>query len=339
MARKITESIKNTIQEAVQAIDLSPIDSTDTQSNAIGDAPKCGALLRATREEQNLTIQEIATRLRLSVKQIEALETDNFTVLPEPTIVRGFIRNYAKQLKIAAEPLLDAYSVMVPSSVPHEMIVKPSANMKMTSYKKPNTGLYGLAAFAVLLGFGIWFFYQNYVQKPSPTKEITNISNIDAEPLPMPEPALPMAEREAALQASTELALPPAQEPVTPNVTPPDNAATGTNPTSASPQAEVIPPAPPVEPPVTEPVVASAAGSGRLEFSATQETWVSVTDGNGQEIYSKTIFAGSRETINAKLPVNVTVGNAGATSLSMNGKSYDLAPYSRNNVAHIKLEK
>jgi len=304
---------------------------------------KCGAVLRATRESQNLTIQEIATRLRLSSKQIEALEADHFTSLPEPTIVRGFIRNYAKQLKIAAEPLLEAYSKMVPSNVQYEMIVKPSANMKMTSYKKPKTGLYGLAALSVLLGLGIWLFYQNYVQKPSPTKEITNIGNI--EPLALPEPALPMAEREAALQASTELPLPPPQDAATPNTTLPEGASPPVTPpipsanASASAPAELAVPTAPAATEVAEPVVAIVAGMDRLEFSATQETWVSVIDGNGREVYSKTIFAGSRETINTKLPVDITVGNAGATSLSMNGKSYDLAPYSRNNVAHIKLEK
>lgn len=346
MARKITESIKNTIQEAVQAIDLSPMEQSDLQSPSHASA-SCGATLRSSRESQNLTIQEIATRLRLSPKQIEALETDNFTALPEPTIVRGFIRNYAKQLKIAAEPLLQAYSTMVPSSVPYEMIVKPSANMKMTSYKKPKTGLYGFAALAVLVGFGIWLFYQNYVQKPSPTKEITNMSNVET--LPLPEPALPMAERESALQTTTELTLPPAEEAATPSTPPAEGVITGTT-TDTKPAAPATnvqadltsSPAPvtlTVEPPVVAPIVANVSGMGKLEFSATQETWVSVIDGNGREVYSKTIFAGSRESISAKLPLDVTVGNAGATNLIMNGKSYDLAPYSRNNVAHIKLEK
>lgn len=343
MARKITESIKNTIQEAVQAIDLSPIESEDNQANAPAHYVRCGSAMRSSREEQNLTVQEIATRLRLSVKQIEALEADNFSALPEPTIVRGFIRNYAKQLKIDAEPLLQAYSAMAPSSEPHEMIVKPSANMKMTSYKKPNKGLYAFGGVAVLLGLGIWLFYQNYVQKPSPTKEIASIGNVEV--VPLPEPALPIAEREASLQPSTELALPPADNVIPSTALPPENAAGSIIPASPTPsvQAELTIPTQPapttVIPPVTEPAVVNKVGTGRIELSATQETWVSVIDGNGNEVYSKTIFAGSRETLNAKLPVDITVGNAGATNLSMNGKSYDLAPYSRNNVAHIKLEK
>jgi cytoskeleton protein RodZ len=76
----------------------------------------------------------------------------------------------------------------------------------------------------------------------------------------------------------------------------------------------------------------------KLEFNASQETWINIVDANGREIYNKTIFAGSRESIDVTPPVNVTVGNAAATSLNMNGKTINLAPHSRNNVAHIKLE-
>ena len=80
-----------------------------------------------------------------------------------------------------------------------------------------------------------------------------------------------------------------------------------------------------------------AAGMSKLEFAATQETWVSVTDANGREIYSKTLFEGNRESIEVKLPANITVGNSLGTSLSVNGKAVDLAPYTRVNVAHIKV--
>ena len=348
MARKTKESMQDIIQETVKSVDVMPMALDDISTDSMINArSRCGGVLSASREEQRLSIQEIATRLRLSVKQIEAIEADNFAALPEPTIVRGFIRNYAKQLKIAAEPLLEAYSVMVPSSVPHEMIVKPSANMKMTSYQKPKTGLYSLLALAILLGLGIFLFYQNYVQKPSPTKQIADMGSVES--LPLPQPALPAAERDSALQASTELTLPAATNtntetsgnttasadtPAPTSTTlPADNLQANTTSAAAPLPAPVV-----AEPSVTAPIV-SPAGLARLEFSANQETWVSVIDASGREVYSKTIFAGSRENINVTLPANVTVGNAGATSLSMNGKSYDLAPYSRNNVAHIKLDK
>lgn len=291
---------------------------------------RCGGALQTARENQGFSVPDIASRLRLSTKQIEAIEADNFATLPEPTIVRGFIRNYAKQLKINAEPLLDAYNVLVPSATPHELIVKPSANMKMTSRDKPKTGSYVLAGLAILLGLGLWLFYQNYVAKPSPTAPTASKME------PLPEAALPAAERTpevqlAPPQMSTELALPPASTNV-------DASATTTATATSAGTQSVAPVATPTAPTAAEPPPLSS-GEARLEISAGQETWVNVIDASGREVYSKVIYAGSREVINVKPPLNVTVGNAGATSMSFNGEPVDLAPHSRNNVAHIKLDK
>ncbi len=346
MARKSKEA-----NEQVDMIEnnqyLSATEEESQTEQGVHLRSRCGGALRLARENQGLSIQEIASRLRLSPKQIEAIEADNFAILPEATIVRGFIRNYAKQLKINTEPLLDAYNVLVPSNAPHELTVKPTSNMRVTGYQKPHTGRYIGAGLILLLAFGTWLFYQNYVEKPSPTTPSANVSSVE----PLPEPALPAAERANDQQVSTELNLPPAsttssqtapagvsnQTPAVVNSV--DNAAP---PTSQAPNSQLVattvPSAVPIEP-VVALVAAALNGMAKLEFSANQETWVNVVDATGKSVYNKTIFAGSRESIDVTLPVNVTVGNAGATSLSMNGKPIDLAPHSRNNVAHIKLEK
>jgi cytoskeleton protein RodZ len=331
---------------------------------------KCGGALRAARESQGLSVHEIASRLRLSPKQIEAIEADNFATLPEATIVRGFIRNYAKQLKINAQPLLDAYVVIVPSAAPYEMAVKPTSDMKISGYEKSKSGRYALAALALLLGLGVWLFYQHYVAKPSPTQpsssandageNVTTESGTNA-PVEavLPEAALPAAERAPEpvatdTQTSTALTLPAANSSTSPVVNPVAPAPAVTVPTPAAPNVS----APSVQLPNSQltasttlsapqnnasadalepPPAPMPKGVAKLEFNATQETWVNVVDANGREVYSKIIFAGSRESIDVKPPVNVTVGNAGGTSMSMNGRPVELAPHSRNNVAHIKL--
>ena len=325
MARKPKTSFDiPTIQDAVVA--PAAIEQAATYSRS-----RCGGTLRLARETQGLSIQEVASKLRLSPKQIEAIEADQFAKLPEPTIVRGFIRNYAKLLKINAEPLLDAYAVIVPSNRQHELTVKPTTNMQVTSGDKPKTSTYIWAGLTALLALGVWLFYQNYIQKPSPTvpsASVESLSNQNLEPLP--EPALPAAERTPELQASIELTLPPATEAPPAEVPAAPLDSTG-----------IVTPntAPVVVPLPIAPVSATApTGMAKLEFNATQETWVNVIDAKGRDIYSKTIFAGSRESIDVMPPVSVTVGNAGATSLNMNGRTIDLAPHSRNNVAHIKLE-
>jgi cytoskeleton protein RodZ len=333
MARKTTQP-----SQQDKVTQNTSVQSDDSQSEFDSqNRSRCGGALRTARESQGLSIQDIAGRLRLSTKQIEAIEADNFAILPEPTIVRGFIRNYAKQLKINTEPLLDAYSVIVPSAVPHEFFVKPSANMKITSHEKPKAGTYIWAGLAVLLGLAAWLFYQNYVEKPSPVTPTAAVSSIEL----LPEVALPAAERAVEPQISTELPMPPADASA--SAVPPATTNTTINPPNVNSMPPAAAPlsAPVVSTPVApiEPVMAPAPkGMAKLELTASQETWVNVVDATGKEVYSNTIFAGSRESVDVTLPVKVTVGNAGATNLSLNGKPVELAPHSRNNVAHITLE-
>ncbi len=370
MARKIKEIKSEALNlKSNQAIELDQTgDSnvmTDENSGAYNQRSRCGGALRTARESQGLSIQDIASRLRLGPKQIEALETDNFAVLPEATIIRGFIRNYAKQLKINAEPLLNAYNVLVPNSDLHRPIVRPNANMKISSYKKPKLGRYLFIIVSALLGLSVWFFYQNYVAKPV-AKPFANSDALSVgvigenasneKTMPLPEAALPAAERESSLQTSTELTLPAAPEAAT-AVSPTDanavNAATTANlpaptlsastlPATTLPDlptnAANLPASAPVGSAVPPAVVANASSVTKLEFNATQETWIQVLDASGHQIYNKIIFAGSRESIDVTPPVNITVGNAGATSLSMNGKPVELAPHTRQNVARIKLK-
>jgi cytoskeleton protein RodZ len=180
MARKTKQTasqdelIPNENQSSGNTYVTEPVDDSVMQGS------RCGGALSLARKSQGLSIHDIASRLRLSAKQIEAIEADNFAALPEPTIVRGFIRNYAKQLKIDAAPLLDAYHAMMPSATPHELIVKPSAKMKISSHEKPKLGVYVMAGLVLLLGFGAWLFYQNYIAKPSPiTPVTTGVSSTD----------------------------------------------------------------------------------------------------------------------------------------------------------------
>ena len=55
-----------------------------------------GQVLRDAREAQNITLEDVAMRLRLMHRQVEAMETDDFESLGQPVFARGFVRNYAR---------------------------------------------------------------------------------------------------------------------------------------------------------------------------------------------------------------------------------------------------
>lgn len=89
-----------------------------------------GARLRAAREAAQLSHDDVAQALKFSPRQIAALEADDYAALPGATIVRGFVRNYARLLKLDAAALLQQLDVALPSG-PAEL--RPPDNMGVAS--------------------------------------------------------------------------------------------------------------------------------------------------------------------------------------------------------------
>lgn len=69
-----------------------------------------GRQLESTRRMHNLSIEQVAADTRISARFIQALEDEQFDVLPAPVYVRGFLRSYANYLRMDPQPLLDELS-------------------------------------------------------------------------------------------------------------------------------------------------------------------------------------------------------------------------------------
>ena len=65
-----------------------------------------GTILKSERESRNLNIAQISKGTRIRAYYIEAMEADNFSLLPSPVQARGFLRAYAEFLRLDADDLL-----------------------------------------------------------------------------------------------------------------------------------------------------------------------------------------------------------------------------------------
>ena len=64
----------------------------------------CGAALRQAREAAGLSIAQVASQLRMTVRSVANLESDDWSSLGAPVFVRGQLRSYARLLGIDIEP-------------------------------------------------------------------------------------------------------------------------------------------------------------------------------------------------------------------------------------------
>jgi len=114
----------------MQADVNNPVDDAAVASADAGS----GAMLRAAREQRQLSVDEVAHELRLAPDIIVALEAGDFESLGPAVFVRGYLRNYAKLLELAPQKVLDEFPVahVEPEefrtmSLPRE--VKPGVNL------------------------------------------------------------------------------------------------------------------------------------------------------------------------------------------------------------------
>jgi len=65
-----------------------------------------GQILKQSREEQKLSLDEISVLTRIRLKYLTAIEADNFDVLPSSVQQKGFVRAYARALALDPSPLI-----------------------------------------------------------------------------------------------------------------------------------------------------------------------------------------------------------------------------------------
>lgn len=171
----------------------------------LGNGP--GSILREERERRGLGIEEVASQLRLSRRQIEALEMDDYAALPGNVFVRGFIRNYARLLQLDPAPLCEAIRDALPEE---SMTVPRDEGIPFPSGSKRSWVHY--AIWIVLLAFtilGYEIYHENHFRAPEPASakiQVKPLHNAMIRVAPGPIPASAPAAVSAPIAASAPVA-------------------------------------------------------------------------------------------------------------------------------------
>jgi transcriptional regulator with XRE-family HTH domain len=68
-----------------------------------------GTTLREARVRRNLTLQQVEEDTKIRVKYIQAMENEEFDVMPGPTYIMGFLRSYSSYLGLDPEVIIAEY--------------------------------------------------------------------------------------------------------------------------------------------------------------------------------------------------------------------------------------
>ncbi|MBI3144914.1 MAG: helix-turn-helix domain-containing protein [Pseudogulbenkiania sp.] len=271
-----------------------------------------GATLKAAREAAGLSLGEVADRLKLSLKQLEAIEEDRFEVLPGPAFVRGFVRNYARFLGVDAAPLMARLETRFPSAVKEATnLIKDAAPSSLARDDDDAPAPQGRRAIllvltVILAAAAFWF------ARPG-TEPASDEANPDLAPmLTEQQVASAPAGEELPKEASAPVVVPAPQAP-----------------------APIVAPAPQASAP-------SAAqqpdADGKIRLAARHDAWVSVVDGSGKKLVFETLKAGSDKEVAGQPPFKLTVGNASQVDVSFNGQPVPMTGKIRGTTARLELK-
>lgn len=326
---------QESVQEQTVADDAAP---------AVSELP--GRRLRETRESNHLSCDEVAHHLRLDVQLIQALEQDDYSDMPSPAYICGYLRSYARLLKLPEDEIVQAYShgeqinaALIPSSVNIES--KKPINVP---FLKPMLVIIIIA----LLAWGGYFLVEKYkifsgglfskkgVQTqqesellvppaPTPAKHPPKAAKT-AKPASVNEPKAiknqtAPAKNDSGVTMIEKLPIPkaniPAEEPDT---------ATGQNP----------PPAAAANKAATQQSQASAK-TATLRMHFTGNSWVEVTDATNNRLVYQLALKDTDLNLDGVPPFKIVLGNAPAVQVFYKGKEFDHSNYHKNQVANFTV--
>jgi cytoskeleton protein RodZ len=98
-----------------------------------------GTQLRQAREAQSLSLDQVAQATHIKVHYLEAMEVDNFALLPSTAQLRGFLRAYADYLKLNANELIASLGNNLPESTESS---KTQATNEITPISAGSTAIF-----------------------------------------------------------------------------------------------------------------------------------------------------------------------------------------------------
>lgn len=287
---------------------------TENQELRVND-PAPRSVLAVARVAQDLSVAEVARQLKLSERQVEALEAGAFDKLPGPVFVRGFIRNYARLLKLDPDRVLNSVKPDLPAPAAGAE-APPSQNIPFPAAPVRRWPRYLAAALLVIAGLVGYEFYWN---EPAPVA----VSRPTA-PQPAVVPVAVLAPQDVAQGTATAAGAP--------------NGGRAAD-SSTGPTAQPIEDTPKTSSPASprsEAVMGSEQGELRLVFK--KESWVEIRDQSGRAIFSRLNRQGTEQRVTGRPPFTLVVGNARGVSLTYNDRPIDLERHTRVSVARLTVE-
>jgi cytoskeleton protein RodZ len=271
-----------------------------------------GEHLRREREMRGVSLDEIVKSTKISRRLLQALEDEQFDLLPGGIFNKSYVRAYAKCVGIDEEQAVAEYLDASQEAPPDTRIIAHQ-HASIHSDRPLERSGFPLMPVLVLLvvaagAVGGWKMYQDRQR-----------DRVRALPQPAVEPSTPPAASTPATSANPGESTPPASKPASEAMPPPSKAASG--------RTESTPTEAPAASSPAQPAESGTAQVAGPPFEITvrpkDRAWVSIK-ADGNYVVRGVIQPPEVRTIHATSQIVFYTGNAGAVDVVFDGKNVPL---------------
>ncbi|PHV23811.1 helix-turn-helix domain-containing protein [Janthinobacterium sp. BJB446] len=316
------------------------------QQQPQGNLALAGAQLKAQREALGWPVEQVADQLKLAPRQVIALEEGDMAALPNLAVVRGFVRAYAKVVRLDAAPLVAMIEVhpapaqqdpAAPVRREISATFSESRFPSMTQRSSNQTPLWIAGAVAVVVAAAFGAYKLGYVPagllssqagKETAHAEVGPVETTLIKPgqdlTPVQSPSVPL------------ISVPP--PPGNDTQTGAPAAVASAQAAAVVPPAAVPAPAPAATAAVTPPAAAAAVGANALVLKVEQDSWVEIRRPGSTPLISRMVKAGSTETFDITGPATLVVGKPGVVQATLRGAKLDLPTVAGGTISRVSIK-
>ena len=281
-----------------------------------------GQVLREARAAKDLTVDQLATELRIEARQLAALEDNRFEQIGPTVFIKGYIRQYAQRLGLDQTTVMDIYARQTNIA---DVQVKPSRPIKLRDERQITVWIVGvLVLLLIVVGLAVWWLNGGAFDFGSVLRSART-------PAPRVEPAKAAPAESASAQPAA------AETPAVAQETPSPQSASDTTTAPAEARPGPATGAPPPALAATPVSTLGAAGGGAsrgakpiaLDVTFDAESWAEITDARGQRLFFELGTIGRHVVMRGEPPISVTFGNGDAVRMLVDGERYTIPTQGR----------
>lgn len=279
--------------------------------------------LKGLREDKGLSIESVASSLKLTTEVIKKLEESDFDNLGAYTYVRGYLNHYARLLGVDAQSYID----LIPKSKLEVPLVNTSSNnsksIKLKRHSK-NFFNYAIGTFIVIaVSFSGYYLLKNYSTLNNKNIEIVKSNSLDI----LPKSETSIATNQVSEDGSDESFH---YSSIIPTDTSSDKQLESDEiqlPEQNKNSTETLPKIKLTTTNNEEPMALY-----NIIIDAKETSWIKVENLDGNKLHNDLLNPGSIS-LNSDKPIHFRIGNEKNVKVTINGEVIDLSTYSSKDIA------